>query len=190
MKRKCLYLIIAGIIITGCGGGGTQYRDASEDKGGREWGAREIKTTVNTMVTSLYDRLKEGNTDTFIEVKKIRNRTGEHIDTTILSDEIVTQLIKKRIKFIDRTYTREAIKEMELGMSGMVDPESAVPTGALKSPNFYLYGEIRENLQYKGGRQKQYIVVTLQLTSLSSGEVIWKDQQEFFKISSTTNVSR
>ena len=187
MKRICSCLILAGLVITGCSS--TQYRDAREDKGSREWGAREITTTVDKMVYSLYARLKEENTETFIEVKKIRNGTGEHIDTSILSDEIVTQLIKKRIKFIDRTYTQAAIKEMELGMSGMIDPENAVPTGALKSPNFYLYGEIRENIQYQGRKQKQYLVVTLQLTSLASGEVIWKDQQDFYKISKTTRVS-
>ena len=180
-------MIAVNIIFAGCSG--TQYKDAREDKGSMEWGAREIKTTVDKMVLSLYTRLKDDNMDTFIEVKKIRNRTGEHIDTTIISDEIVTQLIKKRIKFIDRTYTQEAIKEMEMGMSGLVDPESAVSSGGLKSPNLYLYGEIRENLQYPKGKQKQYIVVTLQLTSLKTGVVIWKDQQDFYKISRTTRIS-
>ena len=176
------------VVIAGCSG--TQYRDAAEDRGSREWGAREIKTTVNKMVSSLYQDLKDSGSNAFIEVKKIRNKTGDHnIDTKMLSDEIVTQLLQKGITFIDRTYSEEAIKEMGKGMTGLIDPETAIPTGGLVSPNYYLYGEIRENVQFPRGKQKQYIVVTLTLTSLKTGVVKWQDQQNFFKISNTIRTS-
>jgi PBP1b-binding outer membrane lipoprotein LpoB len=181
--------LTAIVLTTVLGCGATQYRDPALDKGSREWGAREIKTTVNTMVASLYQALKDRHEGVFIEVKKIRNKTGEHIDAKILSDEIVTQLLRRRITFIDRTYTADAVREMERGMTGLVDQESAISTGGLVSPNYYLYGEIRENLQYPGNKQKQYIVVTLTLTSLKTGVVQWQEQQDFYKISAKTRIS-
>ena len=41
------------MFLIGCGGG-TQYKDASKDEGSREWGPKEIKLTVDKMVSSLY----------------------------------------------------------------------------------------------------------------------------------------
>jgi len=189
MKKALYTIIVCGMILAGCGGG-TQYRDAKKDKGSMEWGPREIKTTVNGMVTSLYTYLKnDWKKPAIIEVKKIRNRTSEHIDTKMLADELVTNLIQKRIQFIDPTYTKDAIDEMGKGMTGLVDAESAVPTGALKSPNFYLFGEISDNVRFVGGKRIQYLVVTIKLTSLSTGMLMWQDQKEFLKATKTDRVS-
>ena len=177
MKRLSLIITLV-FVVTGCGG--VQYRDASQDKGSMEWGPKEIKMTVNKMVTSMYDFLKnEWKKGAFIQIKRFRNRTSEHIDTKMISDEITTNLIKKRIRFIDQTLTQEAIKEIESGMTGLVDPESAIPVGMLKSPNMYLTGDIRDNVRTVGGKRLQYLVVTLKLISLKTNIVEWQDQNQF-----------
>lgn len=187
---KKIFLLSAVILFTVSCGGGVQYKNASEDTGSREWGPKEIKTTVNKMVGSLYVNLKEEyKKSVFIQVKKIRNKTAEHIDTQMLANELVNNLIKKRIRFIDDTYNKDALAEMEKGMTGMIDPDSAIPTGELKSPNLYLFGEINENVRTVGGKTLQYLVVTLKVTSLSSGELIWQEQQEFLKSSKTNKIS-
>ena len=187
--KKMSYLIIALVLVTaGCGG--TQYRDASKDKGSRTWGPKEIKTTVNTMVGSLYKYLKnDWKQPALIQVKKIRNRTSEHIDTRILADEMVTSLIKKRIQFIDAEYNKDAISEMEKGMTGMIDPEYAIPVGELQSPNIFLYGEISDNVRFVKGKQLQYLVVTLKLKELRTGRLLWQDRQEFMKATKTDKIS-
>jgi uncharacterized protein (TIGR02722 family) len=187
--RKAVYLSIAfTILMAGCGG--TQYRDASEDKGSMRWGPREIKTTVNKMVGSLYGYLKDDwKKSTYIQVKRIKNKTAEHIDTGLLAEEIVNNLIKRRIKFVDEQLTNDTIKEIEKGMTGMVDPESAIPAGELQSPNLYLYGNIRENVRYVNGKRLQYLVVTLKLKELRTGMQQWQDRQEFLKATKTDRIS-
>jgi uncharacterized protein (TIGR02722 family) len=188
MKKALFPVLVLMLILMGCGG--TQYRDASEDKGSMEWGPREVKTTVNKMVGSLYGYLKDDwQKATIIQVKKIRNRTSEHIDTKMLSNELVTNLIQKRIQFIDATHTQDAIEEMSKGMTGLIDPDSAIPVGELKSPNFYLYGEISDNVRYVGGKKVQYLVVTLKLSSLRTGMLMWQQQQEFLKATKTERIS-
>lgn len=180
--------MICMLFITGCGG--TQYRDPASDRGSREWGPREIRTTVDSAVSSLHKYLKnDWKAPALIEVQRIRNDTAEHIDTNILSNEIVTNLMQKRIQFIDRQYTQEALKEIEMGMTGMIDPESAIPAGQLKSPNFYLYGVISENVRYDRGRRIQYLVVTLTLREIATGIIRWQDQQEFLKSTKTDRIS-
>jgi PBP1b-binding outer membrane lipoprotein LpoB len=188
MKRTLLFISVT-LIMIGCGGG-TQYRDASKDQGSMEWGPREIKTTVNKMVGSLYKYLKsDWNQPAMIKVQRIKNDTAEHIDTRMLADEIVTNLIQMRIQFIDDSYSKEALSEMEKGMTGLVDPDSAVPVGNLKSPNLYLYGTITENVRYVGGKKVQYVVVTLAMKELKSQLLKWMDRQEFLKATTTDRVS-
>jgi uncharacterized protein (TIGR02722 family) len=187
MKGTTL-IIGVSLILLGCSG--TQYRDASKDKGSMEWGPREIKTTVNKMVASLHSYLKnDWNQPSLIRVQRIKNDTAEHIDTRMLADEIVTNLIQMRIQFVDDSYTREAIEEMEKGMSGLIDPDSAIPAGNLKSPNFFLFGSIIENVRYVGGKKVQYLVVTLTMKELKTGLLKWKDRQEFLKATTTDRIS-
>ncbi|MBN2041383.1 MAG: hypothetical protein JW864_15185 [Spirochaetes bacterium] len=187
MKKIAVVLSVA-FMLTACGG--TQYRDASEDKGSMEFGPKEIKITVNKMVSSMYDFLKnEWKKSAFLQVKKFRNRTSEHIDTRLITDEITTNLIKKRIKFVDDTLSQEAIEEMEQGMTGMIDPDAAIPVGMAKSPNMYMTGDIRDNVRTVGGKRLQYLVITLKLYNLKTRVVEWQEQQEFLKATSKTKYS-
>jgi len=186
--KKLSFALVLAFLIAGCGG--VQYRDASKDKGSMEWGPKEMKMTVTKMVGSMFDFLKiEWKKSAFIQVKKFRNKTSEHIDTKMVSDEIATNLIKKRIKFIDKSLTQDMLKEMEQGMTGLIDPDSAIPAGMLKSPNFYLTGDIRDNVRTVGGKRLQYLVVTLKLVSLKTNIVEWQDQQEFLKATSKDKYS-
>jgi uncharacterized protein (TIGR02722 family) len=186
--KKFIALSVIALFSVGCGG--TQYLDPTKDEGSREFGPREIKTTVNKMVGSMYDFLKqEWKKPAFLQVKKFLNKTSEHIDTGMISNEIQTNLIKKRIKFIDDSLTEDAIKEMEKGQTGMIDPDTAIPVGFLKSPNLYLTGDVRDNVRTVGGKTVQYLVVTLKLYNLKTSEIEWQDQQEFLKSSDKNKVS-
>ena len=194
MKKLFSLTFVALFILTSCGGGGTQYRDSKKEKGSREWGPKEINSTVETMVASMYTYLRndaknDGIDSVLIQVKKIRNRTSEHIDTQMLSQAIVNNLMKKRIRFIDETFSADAIQEMEKGMTGMVDPEYAIPVGELRSPNVYLYGDISSNVRTVGGKTHQYLVVTLQLKQTSTNMMLWTDQKEFLKVFKDNQVS-
>ena len=175
------YILLVSIIVFQSCTTGTQYLKADKDKGGREWGPMEIKATVKTMVSSLYETLKSSQKEVYLDVAKIKNISSEHIDTSILANEIVTNLIKKRIKFLDRSRRSESLKEIQLGQSGMIDESSAIPAGKLKSPNYILSGDVNDNVVYRSGNRVQYLVITLKLTSVSTNELVWQEQQEFLK---------
>ena len=86
MKRT-IGIVITLFLFAGCSA--VQYRDVNEDSGSREWGPKEIKVTVGKMVGSMYSFLKnEWKKASFIEVKRFRNKTSEHIDTKMISDPI------------------------------------------------------------------------------------------------------
>ncbi len=189
MKKTVLLLVALSFLAINCGGG-THYRDPAKDRGSMYWGPKEIKRTVTKMTVSLYSYLKNDyKRASLLQVKKIRNRTSEHLDTKMLANEIVSNLIKKRINFIDRSLTEDAIDEMKKGMSGLIDEESAIPMGGLKSPNLYLSGDVSDNVRYVNGRRVQYLVVTLKLVELRTGMLKWQEQKEFLKSTKTDKVS-
>lgn len=187
MRKFMIFFVL--LFVVSCGGG-VQYQDAKKASGSMEWGPREIKTTVDKMVTSLYGFLKnDWGKPAFIQVMNVRNRTSEHIDTSLIMSEIQTKLIQKRIKFIDDSLDAETMREIEKGMTGLIDPDSAIPVGQLKSPNFFLTGEIRENVRVVKGRRVQYLQITLQLNNTRTRVVEWQDQQEFLKSTKTDRIS-
>ncbi len=71
----------------------------------------------------------------------------------------------------------------------MDDQDSAIPVGNLKSPNFFLFGTINENVRYAGGKKLQYLVVTLTMKELKTGLLKWQDRQEFLKATTTDRIS-
>jgi len=189
INMKKIVSIALLMLLIGCGGG-TTYKDPAKATGSLEWGPKEIKITVDKMVNSLYSFLKdEYKKSAFIQVKRFQNKTSEHIDTSLVSNEIQTKLIQKRIKFIDDSLEKDALKEMEKGMTGLVNPDDAIPIGELKSPNLYLTGDIRENVRYVGGKKVQYLQVTLRLLSLKTNIVEWQEQQEFLKSTASDSIS-
>lgn len=178
-KLSAIAVLVA--VLFSCGNN-VKYGDASQAEGSKQWGPKEIKITVSTMVDSLYNFLKkEYKKPALLQVKRFRNRTSDHIDTRLITDEMTDNLIRKRITFIDDELTADAIKEMEKGMTGLVDPDSAVPVGALKSPNLYLYGDIRENVRTVGNKRVQYLVVSFKLQEVATGIIVWQQRQEFLK---------
>jgi len=185
MKIKILLLIITLLFSINCGG--TRYINPNEASGSAEWGPLEVKTTVKKMVNSMYSYFKTKEKNVFIALQKIRNRTSEHIDVKMLSNQLITNLLKKKIKFIDKSKRVTALKEADFAQSGVTDSDEEF--GNLKSPNFILDGSITDNVRYVSGSKVQYLVVTLKLTKLSTTEIVWQDQKEFLKSTKENQIS-
>lgn len=161
----------------------TEYQNPTEVQPTPEWGPKEINETVSAMVNSLEKYFQETKAKPYIEISKIQNKTTEHIDTTMVTNKIATQLTKKKIVFVDRTQREDAIAEMKMGMRGMVNENTVIKPGEFLSPNYKLSGEIIDNVRYDGGKKMQYITITLRLVKLETGGIDWQEEKEFLKVS-------
>lgn len=187
MKKSLLLFFLLAVFAASCKQ--VQYKLPAKDKGSRQWGPFEIKVSADTMVRSLYKYLKdEWGDSALIKIQKIRNRTSEHIETDILTDEISTNLIKLRIQFVDDSYSKDRIVEIEKSLAGVIDQKFAISAGELQSPNLYLFGDINDNVRFVDEKKLQYIVVTLKLQEISTGKLIWQEKQEFLKVSKTSEI--
>ncbi len=190
MKKTILAITVTMLFFTlGCGGG-VQYRDASTDKGSREWGPKEVTETTKVMVDSIYDFFKnDWKGPAIVRVKQVDNKSSQHVQTKMLSNAIVTNLVKKKIAIEEDDFIKDTLEEIEKAQSGLIDENYSIPVGTLRSPNFILTGRIDDNVRYEGGKEIQYIVVTFKLTNLATGQRAWSDQKEFYKVASTRSYS-
>ena len=185
--KNIIFFIIC-IILISCGNS-TQYIDPNQAKGSGTWGPYEIKRVTKIMVGSLFMHLKSTKSTVLLQVKRLRNRTSEHINTKMISSNIQTHLMKKGIQFLDDSLDKDAIEQMKQKQLGLTDPDHSIPVGKLQSPNFYLYGNVSGNVRYVSGKKKQYLVVTLRLRELATRRIVWQDRKEFLKVTSTDQIS-
>lgn len=187
MNQKYLVSLLALVFLSLSCGSSVAYRKPADDEGSRQWGPREVRETSIRIVESMYRYLKDNNIKAFIALKKIRNRTSEHIDTQMLADEIISALVKRKIRFIDISARDDSLKEIEFSQTGVT--EDSLNAGALKSPNFFLTGTITENMRSVDGKNVQYLVVTFRLTDVETTEIKWQDQKKFLKVSDQEKLS-
>ena len=64
-----------------------------------EWGPLEINKTSIYITDKLSEYLKNNTSKPFLEFLKIENKSSEHIDSSLLENEIKSKLIKKKITF-------------------------------------------------------------------------------------------
>lgn len=159
------------------------YRDSNDIKGVPEWGPHEIGQTVSEMTQSLAGFLQSSGKKSPIELDKIKNNTTEHIDTGLLSNEISTNLIKKKIPFVDRTFRKEAMKEIADGQRGLISNDTILEAGNFQSPKYKLVGELNDNLNFDDGKKIQYLLITFRLINLETNAIDWQEQKRFIKVS-------
>lgn len=117
-----------------------------------------------------------------VMVGKMRNRTSEHIDMTMLSDKVRTQLIHSgRFRFADVMNRRDIAEEYEYQQSGYVDPNQAKGPGSQTGAEYLLTGTLTANVQQAGRNKLIYYKATFQLTNLLTSEIAWTDEKEIRK---------
>lgn len=117
-----------------------------------------------------------------VMVGKMRNRTSEHIDMTMLSDKVRTQLIQSgRFRFADVMNRRDIAEEYEYQQSGYVDPNQAKGPGSQTGAEYLLTGTLTANVQQAGRNKLIYYKATFQLTNLLTSEIAWTDEKEIRK---------
>lgn len=117
-----------------------------------------------------------------VMVGKMRNRTSEHIDMTMLSDKVRTQLIQSgRFRFADALNRRDIAEEYEYQQSGYVDPEQAKGPGSQTGAEYLLTGTLTANVQQAGRNKLIYYKANFQLTNLLTSEIAWTDEKEIRK---------
>lgn len=117
-----------------------------------------------------------------VMVGKMRNRTSEHVDMTMLSNKVRTQLIRSgKFRFADVESRGEIAEEYEYQQSGYVDPAQARGPGRQTGAEYLLTATLTANVQEVGKDKLIYYKATFKLTNLLTSEIVWTDEKEIRK---------
>ena len=115
----------------------------------------------------------------------VANRTSEHIDTSGITDDIRNELLRGGdLRFVNRPRRDDLIEEADYQYAGFVAPEQRVAEGRQIGADYVLSGTLRsiEKTQPAQWRLRKknlvYYSMTLELTGLETGEILWADSVE------------
>ena len=115
----------------------------------------------------------------------VANRTSEHIDTSGITDDIRNELLNGgELRFVNRPRRDDLIEEADYQYAGFVAPEERVAEGRQVGADYVLSGTLRsiektQPAQWRLFKKNLvYYSMTLELTGLESGEIVWADSVE------------
>lgn len=189
---RMLSIAAAGTLLTGCASTGVQHSSPTRERPLTEkFDPDDAQRTVEFMVDSMLQfgpvvQLTQAGRPV-LDLDSIQNRTMEHIDTRELLTSLRTRLLRTGLfRFKDRATTTTDITIMnEENELGLVDRRQAVKPGSQSATQLYLSGEISQKRTQGTQRDRrlieQYYYIMLTLKDLSSGEIIWTDEQRIKK---------
>ncbi|QIW09626.1 penicillin-binding protein activator LpoB [Francisella sp. LA112445] len=115
----------------------------------------------------------------------IRNETNEHINTTMLSNTVQTQIVNSGLFQVTDMTQIKNIRE-QLGYqanSGMVDQSTATRIGHNIGARYMVYGSIQDinNVSVDKDRRSKYFLATLKMLDLKTNLIVWQGEKQILK---------
>ncbi len=184
----CITLAVVLAFAAGCAGPRAFTKGSYEDPGtiallDDRFSENDMQLIAKKMIQSMAgSNIAGSNGVPVVMIGKMRNRTAEHIDMTMLSNKVRTQLLQSgTFRFADVVNRRDIAEEYEYQQSGYVNPEQAKGPGSQTGAEYLLTGTLTANVQQVGKNKLIYYKATFQLTNLLTSEIAWTDEKEIRK---------
>lgn len=139
-----------------------------------------VKKLVNSLSKDHY--IASLQKKPIVAIGKVSNRTSDHVDMKLLTDQIRTELIQnRRLRFIDVDARKALQKEYDYNKkSGNVNQSTA------KSPSqiavqYLITGDLGSYVQTVGDEKLVYYKLTMNLTDTETNEIVWSDDKQVKK---------
>lgn len=195
MKQSFQILIVfmlasAVVLLPGCGGD-KQFTKGDYDNVQNEnllndrWSETDMQNVVEALVKSLlgHRAIAKAPKPPLVMITQLQNKTTEHIDTQSIMDMVRVELSKTGdVQFVDKE-AREDIKgEYDYQNSGMVSEETKKGPGGQSGAEYIINGRLDSIVQEVGKDKTVYYKITLNLTNLKSGVIVWTDNKQMRKL--------
>jgi hypothetical protein len=193
LKKAPVFAIamtVTMILSSGCAMFRAKTEDVSVDDMGHyraDYDATDMRkitqSVVNDLLTSPW--LQNQNQPPIMMVAGVENRTSEYVDTKNLTDRMRTLLIQSgKIQFINAARRDDLLKEQGYQAANATAATQAA-IGQQLGAKYMLSGSLTEMTQ-KTMRQvrvskteMKYYKLTTEITDLTTGLIVWTDEEEF-----------
>ncbi|MBS1969255.1 MAG: penicillin-binding protein activator LpoB [Bdellovibrionales bacterium] len=149
-----------------------------------QWSETDMQNVVKDLVASLagHPSIKDAKNPPVVMVTQLQNKTSEHIDTQSVMDMVRVDLMKTgKVGFIDKEARQDIADEYNYQNSGMVAKESKKGPGGQTGADFIINGRLDSIVQEVGKDKTVYYKVTLNMTNLKTGMIVWSDNKQIRK---------
>lgn len=191
--NKFLVLVLGSLLtftIVGCGKRAFIKGDYDSDVNREnlmddKWSETDMQKVVNTLVSSAvkHRAIANARKPPVVMVTRLQNKTSEHIDTQSITDMITVELVNSgAVQFVDKAAREDIAEEYEYQGSGMVNRESRKGKGKQIGADLILNGRIDSIVKEVGKDKSVYYKVTLNMTNLSTGLIVWTNHKQIRKL--------
>lgn len=149
-----------------------------------KWSETDMQKAVQNLVGSAvsHPAISSAKRPPIVMVTRLQNKTSEHIDTQSITDMFTVELMKTgKVSFVDKAAREDIAEEYEYQDSGMVERESKKTKGGQVGADFILNGRLDSIIQEAGKDKTVYYKLTMNLTNLKTGVIVWTDQKQMRK---------
>ena len=150
-----------------------------------EFNESDAKALAEEMITSMQQSpvLAGKAKPPIVQVENVRNKTAEHIDTKNITDAVRTALIKTgKIRFSNKEDRTLRENEVDYALdSGRYRKDTQKNRQGGVAPDYLLTGDLISNVQEVGSRKLVYYKLTLNLTDLEEGLIVWSEEKPIRK---------
>lgn len=191
MKKLILLLASLGMVsaLTACGPKAYVRGDYDENVQEKNllndrWSESDMQVAVRDLVESATNHysISSAKRPPIVMITRLQNKTSEHIDTQNITDMIRVELMRNgRVSFVDKAAREDIAEEYDYQSSGMVSRETKKEAGGQVGADFILNGRLDSIVQQAGRDKTVYYKVTLNLTNLKTGIIVWSDYKQIRK---------
>ncbi len=177
------------VLVSGCAS--KPFSDGNYDEDVNEtnllddrWSETDMQNAVKALVQSAtsHHAISTAKRPPLVMVTRLQNKTSEHIDTQSVMDMVRVELMRGgRVSFIDKEARDDIAEEYEYQDSGIVSRESKKGKGKQIGADFIINGRLDSIVKQVDKRKTVYYKITLNMTNLSTGVIVWSDYKEIRK---------
>lgn len=149
---------------------------------------QDVRRTVEKMTESLISDAgvleATGGKRPVLDIEPMVNRSDTIVDMKSITDSIRMRLVRSRLfRFVDRSTSGADITIMdEQAQLGLTDSRKRIKPGKQSAAQMYLTGSLTDIVGRSGRITDHYYKFSMILKDLSSGEIVWADEQEIRKV--------
>lgn len=147
------------------------------------WSETDMQKVVQTLVKSMvgHRSISRAKRPPVVMVTRLQNKTSEHIDTQSVMDMLKFEIINSgKIQFVDKEARADMAEEYEYQKDN-ASARTAKKKGNQTGADFVLNGRLDSIVQQIGDQKSVYYKVTLNLTNLQTGLIVWGGQKQLRK---------
>lgn len=190
MKKILVLTAVAGFLgLVGCSD--RQFVKGDYDKNvdsanllTDKWSESDMQNAVKDLVASAtaHPAIANAKRPPIVMVTRLQNKTSEHIDTQSITDMMTVDLMKTgKVTFVDKAARDDISEEYNYQDSGMVDKETQKTKGGQVGADFIMNGRLDSIVQEAGRDKTVYYKLTMNMTNLKTGLIVWTDHKELRK---------